>query len=318
MNIHSPRQLVAAIPHLLGFQPQESCVIVAFDQENIEAIVRCDWQNVSASDVASLNAEIRKAHNPSVVVIAYRNEIVERHELDHVLDVIEECSLLDLLMVSNGTWRSLMCEDSDCCPATGHALEDMVDEIAVDFVLAGSAPFTSRESLEISIASRALSADEAHERDLAFDVSADQEQCDVSQEVLPWLTSAIFGHKYLTWSDMAKLCQHVQDFHYRDAVLRTLYDLPEKRLAARAQLIDLVGRAPKQFVPVLATVLAGCAWLDGNGAITRMAIDRALEADSDYGLARLLDRALTFGVPPRVWAESLAAVSMDDCLAGAA
>jgi hypothetical protein len=52
--------------------------------------------------------------------------------------------------------------------------------------------------------------------------------------------------------------------------------------------------------------------------LTRNSLDQALLADPTYSLARLLDVALTHGVPAKVWADSLAAVSPQQCLSGAA
>ena len=68
----------------------------------------------------------------------------------------------------------------------------------------------------------------------------------------------------------------------------------------------------------LATILAGTAWLDGDWQTTRHALDVALDEDSEYSLARLLDTALVHDVPHKVWVDSLSAVSYEKCLAGAA
>ena len=104
----------------------------------------------------------------------------------------------------------------------------------------------------------------------------------------------------------------------RDGLLRQMLDQPNLRLPIRTTLLTAISQAHERHVAPLATALAGCAWLDGNGALATVALERALEADPSYSLARLLDRAISHSVPPSVWTESLEAVSYEECLAGAA
>jgi hypothetical protein len=85
-----------------------------------------------------------------------------------------------------------------------------------------------------------------------------------------------------------------------------------------SHLIREVARAEQEFVAPLATVYAGIAWLEGQTQLTRLAVDHALQVDASYSLAQLLDIALRHNVPPAVWSSSLAAVSIDACLKGAA
>jgi len=65
------------------------------------------------------------------------------------------------------------------------------------------------------------------------------------------------------------------------------------------RLIQVAGCLPDPYaVPVL-TVLAHTAWNQGNGAVARVALDRARAADPAYYLAALLDRVVTEGMRPR-------------------
>ena len=104
----------------------------------------------------------------------------------------------------------------------------------------------------------------------------------------------------------------------RDGLLRQMLDKPDLRMAIRTTLMNTLSQANEEHVAPLATALAGCAWLDGNGALACVALERALDADPSYSLARLLDRAISHSVPPSVWTESLEAVSYEECLTGAA
>ena len=122
----------------------------------------------------------------------------------------------------------------------------------------------------------------------------------------------------LNWQEHAQLSVGLCDIRTRDGLLRMLHDAPELRGQFQAHLIREVARSQQEFIAPLATVYAGIAWLEGQTQMTRLAIDHALEIDSSYSLAQLLDIALRHNVPPTVWSSSLAAVGFDACLKGAA
>lgn len=63
----------------------------------------------------------------------------------------------------------------------------------------------------------------------------------------------------------------------------------------------VVRRAPLDVLAPAATLLAFAAWLAGDGALAWCALDRARLADPDYPMAGLVDRALTCAVPPSTW-----------------
>jgi hypothetical protein len=64
---------------------------------------------------------------------------------------------------------------------------------------------------------------------------------------------------------------------------------------------DVVRRTPRDVLAAPATLLAFAAWLAGDGALSWCALDRAREADPDYSMATLVERALTCAVPPSSW-----------------
>ena len=136
------------------------------------------------------------------------------------------------------------------------------------------------------------------------------------------LVQAIFERlqidKVLTWKEHAQLSIGLCDIRTRDGLLRKLHDAPELRGQFLSHLIREVARSTQEFTAPIATVYAGIAWLEGQAEITRLAVDHALQIDSGYSLAQLLDIALRHNVPPSVWSSSLAAVSFDACLKGAA
>jgi len=122
----------------------------------------------------------------------------------------------------------------------------------------------------------------------------------------------------LTWQEHAQLSVGICDIRTRDGLLRMLHDSPELRGQFQSHLIREAARAEQECIAPLATIYAGIAWLEGQTQLTRLGVDHALKIDPSYSLAQLLDIALRHDVPPSVWSSSLAAVSFDACLKGAA
>ena len=77
-----------------------------------------------------------------------------------------------------------------------------------------------------------------------------------------------------------------------------------RRLVARLQ--SLVRSVPDEHAAPALTVLANLAWWQGDGALARTCLDRALDALPGYRLARLLERMLDLGVRPGGHGEELA------------
>jgi hypothetical protein len=64
---------------------------------------------------------------------------------------------------------------------------------------------------------------------------------------------------------------------------------------------DVVRRSPADLRAAPAALLGFAAWLSGHGALAWCAVDRAQEAQPDYGLASLLTQVLAGGMPPSAW-----------------
>ena len=328
MIVHSPRQLISAMPHLIGFHPDNSLVVVAMDDNELLAINRLDWSSDPVMIPEVTIGQLRSAQKPSVVLIAYTSVTLTQETLIDLVPQMKEFALLDVLQVSEQKWRSLMCSDVACCPVGGHELENLVGA-DLDFVVAGSSPFASRDDLVKRLATQTLTDSEAELRDAALATIVAEFEAALDQASDPVVVRAEFLDRSMQiWSDqsnetdqwqkLALLNLVVGNIYMRDGLLRQMFDNPELRLPIRTSLIDSVSMASETEVAPLATVLAGCAWLDGNGALATIALERALDCDPSYSLARLLDRAIAHNVPPSVWTDSLAAVSYDECLAGAA
>lgn len=314
MQISSPRELLASIPHILGFQPSNSVVVVAFDADEVVAAVRADIDVVRIAMVQPLIHALAGTEDGFLAVVYYTDDHHATVDWQDELAQALSHPVLDSLLVTTSHWRSLLCHDVECCPIEGHPLNDGTAMMDAFLVFNGSAPFRTREELVNSL----LPAQHSETTQKAIDKAFGGNPRSDPEAEHHWIVDLVNGASSWDVEQLGRVCLALSDFHVRDAVLRSAYDDPKFRSILKIALHTNLHLVPESLVAPAVTVLAGCAWLDGNGVLANVAIARALDVDANYSLAQLLDRALTHGVPPHVWAESLAAVSMERCLAGAA
>ena len=64
------------------------------------------------------------------------------------------------------------------------------------------------------------------------------------------------------------------------------------------RLCELSAALPDEWAVSALTVLASFTWWRGDGALTRIALDRALRVDPRYRLAQLLERMVDLAIRP--------------------
>ena len=114
--------------------------------------------------------------------------------------------------------------------------------------------------------------------------------------------------------DFDKVIDALTMIPVRDYTMRFAYDNPELRPTIAESLFKLSTQKDDE---VLHTVMAGIFLLDDNRDLAKVEVERALDLNNQYSLARLLDVALTNNIPSRVWAQSLSDVTPEQCLTGA-
>ena len=68
--------------------------------------------------------------------------------------------------------------------------------------------------------------------------------------------------------------------------------------AVQDRLIRLCGMLPDDMAAPALSVLASFTWWRGDGALTRVALARALRCDPDYRLAQLLEQMVDLAIRP--------------------
>ncbi|MDC5696453.1 DUF4192 domain-containing protein [Intrasporangium calvum] len=330
MHLRSPAELLAAVPYILGFQPTDSIVAIALKDGRVGLTARIDLPAPDHPEraVDALMPALLREEPDQVIAIGYGDSAGHAATvLDGFAAVLAEegIGIRDRLLVTGGRWRSLECADPGCCPPEGTLLEqdESATAVASEFVGQGVAPLPDRAALAAQLEptekarlvgrlldrprprrvlqprvvagiwARVLDPDEDPPELMAQDASwATRTLQDVGLRdgIIAWLTPGTLKP--------ADLPDDVQ------AVLKLLGPAPHTSgdpsvdLRLRSRLVRLCTLLPDSHAAPALTVLAAHAWWHGNGALTRVALDRTLRCDPDYRLAQLLTLMVDQGISP--------------------
>jgi hypothetical protein len=344
--VRGPDSLPALVPHLVGFHPADSLVLLglAHERRTVRVTVRIDLPTSDADVVqvvdawaSSLMALPQSGADDVVLAVFPRDEespwlgvepddLPHRALVDELAEELREAGIrsLDAVCVVGDRIRSYWCEDLSCCPPEGRRADPReLLRVRATLVAHGSAPLSSREALVHSLDERP--GDDPLRT--AVDRARDGVVIRMPSGTEPRVRHVVDGLRGLA-SDprndatlvrlvvlVGWLCASVRS---RDLLLRTLTVDPEPQVlaAARTVLGEAVRCASGESVAPVGSVLAVCAWVDGDGAAARVALDRALDADPAYSLAGLVAAALDTGTPPWTWVSMMSEVSVEEILGG--
>jgi hypothetical protein len=227
-----------------------------------------------------------------------------------------------LCVVADGPTQSrywsYLCRDNGCCPSRGRLTESSAaTRVGFAFVSNGRSALPSRTDLVRSL-SPVESADPERaglliavrelERAAASRLGPDrfaaeragcEWRADLARQTDRVLAAGVTAVPVaaLPVAQQALLLVALGQVSVRDLVLA--------EAARRDELVEvvdlltpLVRRAPAGHLAPVATSVALCAYLLGDGALSWVALDRAQEDDPDYSLADVLSRCLASGIGP--------------------
>lgn len=305
--------IVVAVPYLIGFHPADSLVCIILQDQQLQMAVRLDLpqpaeiQEFAAS--AAQTATVVSRHGSVAILIGYGPADRVKPAADLLTAALSTASLnvREMLRVEEGRYWCL-CGDAGC--ADGVAYNPTASIVPAEAAYLGIAPLPDRAALEKTITP--VTGPE-HDRMLATTHTAlrrlhtmlhDSDQQPASREHVVHSAMTAVRQAYECASRGQTLSD--EDVAWLTAVLM----IPEVRDHAwsvcngsdehRRLWIDVTRRAAPYISAAPACLLAITAYLSGDGALTNIAVVRALRADPTYPLAHLLDRALQAGVPPQM------------------
>ncbi|WP_197322031.1 DUF4192 domain-containing protein [Saccharomonospora sp. NB11] len=316
IDLRDPGELLAATPHLLGFDPAESLVLVGHRGRTgvrIGNIVRADLPSPGDETALARHLLGPLTHDSvAVTVIVVGGTRTEgtpgppaRAVVAAVSAVFGQAGLpvLHALWVprirAGAPWR---CYEQSCC--AGHLPDPRSTVMAAVSAHAGLVTHRSRAEMERQLHPV---APEVLERRAAMlrrrssgggrdDVAALRRGRSAVRTVL---ARAWKGTLHLSDTEVVELAVALSQPKIRDACLATALpvDSPGAATAERLWLL-LTKHTPTPQRAEPATLLAYSAYVRGEGALAGMALDAARDADPDHLLSGLLRQALDHGLPP--------------------
>jgi hypothetical protein len=357
IRIGSAEGILAVIPHLLGFHPGASVVVLGIcgRTARIRLTCRYDLPNPPAREgaaeiAAHAVAALRRERDATAVVVGYGPGAQVTPAADALGAALRRAGIgvRDILRVQDGRYWSYLCQDPGCCPPDGTPFDPAVHPAAAALREAGQPVLADRAALAKTLArlpGTAEAMDRACQRALGkarmlIDQVLDQagQATDgvglsgrppevpvngppgVPPDVLPevsaqGLTDALSlvvrsgrrairsaiavyrgGGAISDPDQLAWLGVTLTDLRVRDDAWARMD--PDFRAAHQRLWSDLVRHLPAAYVAAPAALLAFAAWQSGDGALASIAIERALEADPEYSMAKLIGRAVDAAIPP--------------------
>jgi hypothetical protein len=321
----SPAALLRLLPHLLGFVPEASVVVIgtAPPRDRIKVTLRYDLPDPPEKDQAAGIAAhavgvLRSQALTAMVAVGYGPESQVTPVANAVRKAARKADLEvgEFLRVQDSRYWSYLCRNEMCCPADGVPFDaeaaDPAEAAALarvgERVLASRAALAARVSPLGGIAAesmrQATRRAEQHVAQLLAKVRKSSRlgaaRHMIAAEGLAAVGSMIAryrdGGRFTSDYEIARITVALRDLRVRDDAWARMD--PEHTDSHVRLWTDVVRRAQPGYVAASAALLAFVAWQSGNGALANVALDRALADDPDYSMALLLSQVITAGAPP--------------------
>ncbi|KAA9147804.1 DUF4192 domain-containing protein [Amycolatopsis acidicola] len=310
ITLEQPGQMIVALPHLLGFRPENSLVVAAIGSESgqsLSPLIRLDLPPPEHEEAVVAYLEETFARHPGdgVAVVAVgahpqhppcelpHGRLIERLGIAFEKTGIPMPHPVWTPEIRGGArWR---CYTDEC---EGVLPDEKATEFAALCVSQGRVTYDSLEEMARTLAPD----DKAAVARRAKLLRKRREPMPLGacfDEVRRALLQARKGELGLSDDQVVRLADALGHSRVRDTCLSTATEsvagLPTD---AEKLWLELVRRMPPPERAECAALLGYAAYVRGEGALARMALDNALEADPGHVLSGLLLRCLKAGIPP--------------------
>lgn len=307
----SPGDLLSLIPYLLGFQPEESLVMLAFAGKRVVFTARVDlpvpakpFEHGTAELVAEHFAGLARHHGADGVLLA----AFTRHEAEGaaVLGVAQEVcgGLLLSAWVSDG---QTFCEVHHGLAGPAEPYDPQTSSAVATAVYEGMTVLPSRDDVAASAA-----ADPPERRTRVKELLGrfPARQMTEAQERLDELVDGYAELRLLSEDEIAELLVLCRDLAVRD---RAWTVMSRDNADVALDFWGQVARAAPLDDSAPAVSLMGmAAWVSGNGALMLCCADRVAVEHPRYSMGQLLMDLAVSSVHPKEWEEIRHHLTDDD------
>jgi hypothetical protein len=318
-KLTSAHDLLAAIPFLIGYHPENSLVVVSLKDETVGMAMRVDYpQHLPEVAYDLLASHLTRDQAQGALLVAYiphdrcDGEVVLR-ELANTLSRVD-ISVQESICVKDGRYRSVICRDLQCCPEDGTEVPRIdSSRIALEQVIQGRPmPFPNIETLMQSLDSLPLSrepawiatvekfappSDENKPQDSSSGRSEALNLCarDGARAVLELAEKFHENTISHNLELIARVIGRLGDIQVRDFALGSSGATTHETYFLMWR--HLIRIAPRGHVAPIACLFAALAYEKGDGALATCALNLALIDQPGYSLALLLRRVFSAGWP---------------------
>ena len=295
--VQSPDELLATLPHVLGFKPEESIVLVPFGPGL--PITRVDLPTTAREREEvweALSGPYSRHAGPGdrvgIVCLTEdrRSAELASQQLSNRLETIGVSTHLRL-WADGERWREFN------TGATGLQTKEAAERIAAKTVLTGAVqPAANRGSLAASLVGDREPINQV--LDTARVAAAGSTPGVERAWALDRLEQFHADGNRLSAVDGARMLVALETISTRDALWE---NMSTQNTASHIALwTDLTRRAPDEVRAAPASLLGFASWLRGEGARAWCALDQ-VPADRPYSMAALVASALQNGLHPMEW-----------------
>jgi hypothetical protein len=320
LRAKNPADVLAMVPYLLGFHPEDSLVLLTLGEADRPFHARVDLPATPEHlpQVAEYLSSVAARHGVRrAAVVVYSSDGPPAAAAAAALgERLDQAGVRVALAVRADGHRWFCLDDCDVCPPAGTPYDVRTHPFAAEAVVDGRVTYRSREALRDSLvgtdrddraevcraADRALERFARAGRGQGGPLAPDRARAHLVAEG-QWL-----GHRVrqflddgvrLAADDVGRMLVAMVSVHVRDVAWA---EMTHDNAVRHVDLWrDVVRRSPTDLLAAPAALLGFAAWLSGDGALAWCAVDRCREAEPDYNLAGLLADALTGAVPPSAW-----------------
>jgi hypothetical protein len=302
LTARTPDDVLAMVPVVLGFVPQESVVMLTFGAPRpFHARVDLARRRSEVPDlVEALLAPARRHRVRRVLLVLYAAEPRPADTVARALvRAFEEAGIevIEALRADGARWH-LALGTRPGMPADGVPYDVSAHPFVAHAVVEGRVTHGSRDELRSTLAGDPVRVG----RVVAALALLTGDPPPLEAEAA-WAGVLVERHvrdgSCCDDHELARLLRGILEVRVRDATWSGV-----SRETAREHVrfwTDVVRRSPGPLLAAPAALLAFAAWQAGEGALAWCALDRCAEVDEEYSLARLVAQALLYAVPPDAW-----------------
>jgi len=303
LTARGPEDLLAAVPVVLGFRPQDSLVMLTFGAArtfHARLDLPATVDDVSLAEVVeTLLAPCRAHQVDHVAFVVYSADRAMATALAAALVpafVADGVGVVDVLRADSGCWCSVPVR-ADATETAPLPYDDTLHPFRAQAVFDGRVTHSSREDLRATLAPDVDLRRRWGERLADPPSPGGDEVARVRALVAAWAASGEEPDD----DGAHQVLRVVSQVEVRDAALYAVTpDTVHDHLSVWSALLR---GAPDSQVPDVAAVTAFCAWQAGHGALAWCALDRCFEVDPDHRLGRCLAECLVRALPPTAWSD---------------